>query len=203
MLASRATLSLEGAAAVKVAVEEMEQTVAGAGYRLDGLIVQPMAPPGVELIVGVVNDHSFGPVLTCAAPGRDGSRADPRRLCADHSAYRSRRPRDDRLAEDIPATERIPRRGTLRRQRDRRCARARERDGRGPPRDRRARLQPAWWRRFSWTPISTPMRACAFITRSPRSWLTGSLPPAHTSGARSRSSPRHRRPAYGDDWMTP
>ena len=32
-------------------------------------IVQPMAPAGVELIVGVVHDHSFGPVLACGAGG--------------------------------------------------------------------------------------------------------------------------------------
>jgi len=34
-----------------------------------GLIAQPMTPDGVELIVGVVHDHSFGPVLACGAGG--------------------------------------------------------------------------------------------------------------------------------------
>ena len=62
-------LGLEGADAVRTAATEIEQAVARAGHRLDGLIVQPMAPTGVELIVGVVHDHSFGPVLACGAGG--------------------------------------------------------------------------------------------------------------------------------------
>jgi acetate---CoA ligase (ADP-forming) len=62
-------LGLEGADAVRVAAEEIEQSVARAGYRLGELVVQPMTPPGVELIVGVVHDQSFGPVLACGAGG--------------------------------------------------------------------------------------------------------------------------------------
>jgi acetate---CoA ligase (ADP-forming) len=62
-------LGLEGAEAVRAAATEIERSVERAGYRLDGLVVQPMAPAGVELIVGVVNDHSFGPVLACGAGG--------------------------------------------------------------------------------------------------------------------------------------
>ena len=62
-------LGLEGADAVRAAAGEIEQSVTRAGLRLDGLVVQPMAPSGVELIVGVVHDHSFGPVLACGAGG--------------------------------------------------------------------------------------------------------------------------------------
>lgn len=58
-----------GADAVRAAAAEIEHAVTHAGYRLDGLVVQPMAPLGVELIVGVVHDHSFGPVLACGAGG--------------------------------------------------------------------------------------------------------------------------------------
>ena len=128
-------------AAVKVAAEEMEQTVAAAGYRLDGLIVQPMAPAGVELIVGVVNDHTFGPVLAC---GAGGTAAELIRDVAvqitpltDRDAREMVRSlRDFPLLDgyrgaplcDVGAIEDVL---------------SRERDGRSPPRDRRARLQPA------------------------------------------------------------
>jgi acetyl coenzyme A synthetase (ADP forming)-like protein len=62
-------LDLKGAEEVRAAAAEIQASVQAAGYRLDGLIVQPMAPDGVELIVGVVNDRSFGPVLACGAGG--------------------------------------------------------------------------------------------------------------------------------------
>ena len=62
-------LELDGADAVRAAVTDIERAVGRAGHRLDGLVVQPMAPTGVELIVGVVHDRSFGPVLACGAGG--------------------------------------------------------------------------------------------------------------------------------------
>ena len=43
--------------------------MARSGHRLEGLIVQPMVAPGVELLVGVVHDESFGPVIACGAGG--------------------------------------------------------------------------------------------------------------------------------------
>jgi acyl-CoA synthetase (NDP forming) len=62
-------LGLKGAKSVRAAAAEIEASLNRAGERLEGLIVQPMAPAGVELIVGVVNDRSFGPVLACGAGG--------------------------------------------------------------------------------------------------------------------------------------
>jgi acetyl coenzyme A synthetase (ADP forming)-like protein len=63
-------LGVDGTDAVRAAAEEIEAAVNRAGHDLEGLVVQPMVPEGgVELIVGVVNDHSFGPVLACGAGG--------------------------------------------------------------------------------------------------------------------------------------
>jgi acetyl coenzyme A synthetase (ADP forming)-like protein len=62
-------LGLSGDASVRAGAAEIEARVRAAGYQLDGLLVQPMAPDGVELIVGVVHDRSFGPVIACGAGG--------------------------------------------------------------------------------------------------------------------------------------
>ena len=62
-------LGLEGADAVRAAALQIEAAVTRAGHGLKGLVLQPMAPEGIELIVGVVNDRSFGPVLACGAGG--------------------------------------------------------------------------------------------------------------------------------------
>jgi acyl-CoA synthetase (NDP forming) len=62
-------LGLDGAEAVRTAATEIGAAVSRAGHRLEGLVVQPMAPTGVELIVGVAGDHTFGPVLACGAGG--------------------------------------------------------------------------------------------------------------------------------------
>ncbi|MBV9415883.1 MAG: GNAT family N-acetyltransferase [Solirubrobacterales bacterium] len=62
-------LGLDGAEAVRTAAIEIGVAVGQAGHRLEGLVVQPMAPTGVELIVGMADDHTFGPVLACGAGG--------------------------------------------------------------------------------------------------------------------------------------
>jgi acetyl coenzyme A synthetase (ADP forming)-like protein len=62
-------LNLEDADEVRAAAREIEAAVGRQGHVLDALVVQPMSPSGVELIVGVVNDPSFGPVLACGAGG--------------------------------------------------------------------------------------------------------------------------------------
>jgi acetyl coenzyme A synthetase (ADP forming)-like protein len=62
-------LALDGAEQVARAAAEMARRVAAAGHQLSGFLVQRMAEPGVELLVGVVHDPSFGPVVACGAGG--------------------------------------------------------------------------------------------------------------------------------------
>jgi acetyl coenzyme A synthetase (ADP forming)-like protein len=62
-------LGLDGPDAVRAGAQEIEAAVTRSGFALDGLVVQPMVPAGVELIVGMVHDHSFGPVVACGAGG--------------------------------------------------------------------------------------------------------------------------------------
>lgn len=62
-------LGLAGADAVRAAAADIKRAVSHAGHELEALVVQPMAPQGVEMLVGVVHDHSFGPVVACGAGG--------------------------------------------------------------------------------------------------------------------------------------
>ena len=51
------------------AAREMTARLEGAGLSPSGFVVQQMASPGVEMIVGVVHDPQFGPVVACGAGG--------------------------------------------------------------------------------------------------------------------------------------
>ena len=62
-------LGLDDPGAVATAAQAMAQAVAAAGHPVDRFLVQAMAPAGVELLVGVVHDPAFGPVVACGAGG--------------------------------------------------------------------------------------------------------------------------------------
>jgi acetyl coenzyme A synthetase (ADP forming)-like protein len=54
---------------VQAAATLMATEVAEAGFAPEGFLVQAMAPAGVELLVGVVQDRAFGPLVACGAGG--------------------------------------------------------------------------------------------------------------------------------------
>jgi acyl-CoA synthetase (NDP forming) len=63
-------LHLLGTEAVRAAATEMAMQVEGAiGERPTGYVVQRMLPGGAEMLVGMVNDPSFGPTIACGAGG--------------------------------------------------------------------------------------------------------------------------------------
>ena len=62
-------LGLEGASRVAAAAREMESALRRAGYTLDTFMVQQMIRGGTELLLGVVQDPAFGPILACGAGG--------------------------------------------------------------------------------------------------------------------------------------
>jgi len=62
-------LGLSGAKQVRSAATKMAEAVTAEGYTVDGFLVQRMVGDGVELLVGVVHDASFGPVIACGAGG--------------------------------------------------------------------------------------------------------------------------------------
>jgi acyl-CoA synthetase (NDP forming) len=59
-------LDIPDPAALRAAVQDFRARL---GDRLTGLIVQAMAPRGVEMIVGAVQDPSFGPLIACGGGG--------------------------------------------------------------------------------------------------------------------------------------
>ena len=62
-------LDLKGERAVQRAAIDMAARLEQSGHHVDGYQVQPIAAKGVEMIVGVVQDKHFGPVVACGAGG--------------------------------------------------------------------------------------------------------------------------------------
>jgi hypothetical protein len=62
-------LDLEGRSAVTRAARAMDASVRSAGHAPEGFLIQRMVPAGCELIVGIVGDPDFGPVVACGAGG--------------------------------------------------------------------------------------------------------------------------------------
>jgi acetate---CoA ligase (ADP-forming) subunit beta len=62
-------LGLPDAQAVGAAVQEMQALARAKGLRLEGVLVEEMAPAGVELAIGGVIDARFGPVLMLGLGG--------------------------------------------------------------------------------------------------------------------------------------
>lgn len=62
-------LHLHGADQVREAAREIEERLQSNRYSATGFLVQRMADNGVEMIVGVVHDQQFGPVIACGAGG--------------------------------------------------------------------------------------------------------------------------------------
>ena len=54
---------------IEDAAREMMTRIAHRGHELSGFQVQAMVGDGVEMLVGVVNDRLFGPILACGAGG--------------------------------------------------------------------------------------------------------------------------------------
>jgi acetyl coenzyme A synthetase (ADP forming)-like protein len=62
-------LGLAGPTETAAAAGAMADSVGAAGLTLEGFVVQPMVEGGVEMLVGVVHDPLFGPVVACGAGG--------------------------------------------------------------------------------------------------------------------------------------
>ncbi len=59
-------LGLDSAAAVRAAATELTQAL---GDRIDGLLVQSMVSAGAEMMIGAINDPTFGHVVVCGSGG--------------------------------------------------------------------------------------------------------------------------------------
>ncbi len=69
--AGAVALGVEGGAAVRVAYAQVLANAAAGhpGAAIQGVLVQKMAPPGIEIILGVTRDPDFGPMLMVGLGG--------------------------------------------------------------------------------------------------------------------------------------
>jgi len=63
-------VDLEGSHEVEAAAKEVAEHLGTLGQKVLAFMVQRMSPPGVEMLVGVVQDRHFGPVVAVGATGR-------------------------------------------------------------------------------------------------------------------------------------
>jgi acyl-CoA synthetase (NDP forming) len=62
-------VGLHGETTIRRAAERMHDDVVAAGHAAPAFLLQRMAPAGVEMLVGVVQDRHFGPIVACGAGG--------------------------------------------------------------------------------------------------------------------------------------
>jgi len=62
-------LDLKGREEVLAVARQMSEKLTSLGHSPSGFVVQRLAPRGVEMLLGVVHDPQFGPVVACGAGG--------------------------------------------------------------------------------------------------------------------------------------
>ena len=67
--AGAVAVGLAGADEVRKTARVMADRLAANDLQIESFIVQSMAPPGIEMLVGMVQDPTFGPVVACGAGG--------------------------------------------------------------------------------------------------------------------------------------
>ena len=130
-------LDLHGPTAVRRAAQEIAQRLEAAGTPVEDFLVQRMAGAGVEMLVGVLADERFGPVVACGAGGGTAEVLEDVAVRLAPLALEEAHEMIDGLRSPRAARARA---GGRRRAGGHRRARRRAR--RRAPRDRRARPQP-------------------------------------------------------------
>lgn len=106
-------LNLRGAEPVRVATQKMAAKLTALGHSLTGFLIQRMAETGVEMIVGVVHDPQFGPVVVWR--GRRSGRAAAGRFCPPNAAGKGRCIGNDSHPENLSSAHWLSRGTSVRR----------------------------------------------------------------------------------------